>query len=64
MVKKRICERDAHRTTWYRNEYVKEMQVGQHGGKTNMKEMQVGQHGVETNMKEMQVGQHGEETNM
>ena len=43
MVKKRICERDAHRTTWCRNEYerdagrttwcrneyVKEMQVGQ-----------------------------------
>ncbi|KAK3759289.1 hypothetical protein RRG08_021236 [Elysia crispata] len=33
-----------------RNEYVKEMQVGQHGVETNMKEMQVGQHGVEMKM--------------
>ena len=50
MVEKRICEKDAGRTTWCRNEFVKEMQVGQHGVETNMKEMQVGQHGEETNM--------------
>ena len=36
MVKKRICGRDAGSTTWCRNFYVKEMQVGQIGVETNM----------------------------